>query len=213
MKPSNRVVVVGTTGSGKTDFALRLGRVTALKCPPIWRVIFLDSKRDLRDERLAETLGYKRTKLKDVKGSRDRLIYVPLESKNEGYPILEQAQQLFRYCYERRHVIIVVDEYTQCVPSEQNAGYWLKEIFQRGRGLYVGVIGCTQEPVKVPRLLFSQSSVRVFMNVEFPIDIKKLREWFGGYEPPFEAYGDEHGAFVKDYGKRWRYFSSLRDKF
>lgn len=201
MQASDRVAIVGSPGTGKTYFSLRLGRKVALNTGKDFKVCFLSSKRDEVDEHDAEELGYKRTLINEISTSTDKMIYVPLFGTDTD-PVLDQAERVFRWAYERRYVTVIVDELSQVVPSTIHVGPWLFNIFSRGRGLHVGVIASVQDPAYVPRQIFSMSSIRIFFRVTFPPDVKRLREYNEFYNPKEMAV---HACWFQEGLGSWGY--------
>jgi len=110
--------------------------------------------------------------------------------------VVLQAQAIMRAAYERKHVIVVIDEYTQVIVSTRNAGAGLLDIFARGGGLNVGIIGLTQEPVYVPRQLLSQATHLVMLSLTFQADIDYIKKMVPEYQSPLKL-GDPYGFWWK----------------
>jgi len=101
-----------------------------------------------------------------------------------GATIVQQAQHLFKLAMARRRVLLLIDEYTQVVEGQRTCGRPLDDVFTRGGGLGVGVIGNTQEPVLCPRKLLSQATHLYVFDLSFPADIAKMQEYIPDYSRP-----------------------------
>ncbi len=210
LSPSDRYVVLGKTGTGKTFASLYLARyIGDAQTSPRWRFVFIDTKGVTEDRRRAQKLGFKSVKLKDLAKSSEKYIIVSLSS-DEKSSIKDKAARVFRWAYRRQYVMVIVDEYTQVVESKMNAGEDLLNIFTRGRGRHVGIIGDTQEPVGIPRQLFSQASHVFIFRLWAANDIKAVKEVFSQYEPPRQSHGFYY-RWVDGDDLHWTYYEKLQD--
>jgi hypothetical protein len=175
-----------------------LAALWARSLPAPWQVWWLDTKGDPKDIRALRSWGFRNAlDAKDLATTRiPHARYWAIRGGKGASPIWEQAQVIMRLAYETHKVIVVVDEYTQVVPSNRNTGGSLKDIFTRGRGLDVGIIGLTQEPVFVPRLLLSQASHQVLFTVTYQYDVDYLRKMDRQYKEPIKM-GDKYGFWWK----------------
>jgi energy-coupling factor transporter ATP-binding protein EcfA2 len=199
--PNDRYAIVGKTGSGKTKFAIVLAAYFARTLPAPWEVHWIDTKNDPEDLRTLRQWGFR-----NIASQRDRqtsvlqnALYWYVEGSDEMYDeeTVGQVQEICRRCYLQRYCVVCIDEYTQAVVSKQNPGPALKDIFTRGRGRNVGIIGLTQEPVYVPRQLLSQASHQVLFTVSYDYDVDYLRKIDKVYQPP--------GKLGDPYGFWWRW--------
>lgn len=201
LNPFDRYAIVGKTGSGKTMLAMVLAGTFA-RALPAWEVWWIDTKNDPDDIKKLREWGFRNAASDpDRKTSNMRnAIYFILKPQHAGdgkeLGVVEQAQEVISMAYEQGQVIIVVDEYVQVVPSVRDAGAALLNVFQRGRGRKVGLIGLTQEPVYVPRQLLSQASHQVLFSVTHGYDIDYLRKMEKAYQVP-NKMGDPHGFWWK----------------
>lgn len=193
MSPNQRYALLGKTRSGKTVFGMALASILVpydKKKALGWEAWWIDTKNDPDDLALLAAWGYQ-----EDKGPR-RLFKVrngPRDKKTGKFTVLawENAQEIFSKAYEQRGVLVIIDEYVQVVKSTIHAGDDLLNIFQRGGGLDVGLIGMTQEPVYVPRQLISQASHQFLFTVTYPKDIYYTEGIYPPYIPPL-AFGMEH---------------------
>lgn len=213
LSPNDRYGFVGKTGSGKTQQAIVLASTFAQQLHAPWEVWWLDTKNDPSDLRQLRRWGFCNgavpNDVRRVGGLRNALYFKIDEST--GYSTVDQAQAKMAEAYQRKHVIVVVDEYTQVVPSIQNEGYALRDIFSRGRGRNVGLIGLTQEPVYVPRKLLSQASHLALFTVTHQADIKYLKNLCPTYVPPGKQ-GDKYGFYWshQDGSGQWAYYENQK---
>lgn len=195
LSPAMRYAVVGKTGSGKTVFSVGLASLLVPPDDPHWQVWWLDSKLDPRDAQMLRRWGYGR---KDCP-ARKHVRLTP----DKGHPV-EQAQAYCDAALNRRNVLIVADEYKHITLSTRRAGEGIEGVHLRGRGLNVGMIGQTQEPVEIPRQLLSQSAHVFLFDVSYPADVKYARSLFSDYERPRDPHGFFHGFIDGD--AQWRYY-------
>ena len=203
---ADRFALIGKTGSGKTYFAVALLWHLMQGASPGWKAVIVDSKGDTQDRARFERWGFMPTALRDLGRTKERLVTVPLrQGPSEKETVYQRAQALFRWAYARRRVILLVDEYTQVVRSRTDPGPGLREVFARGRGRGVGLIGCTQEPVYVPRMLLSQASHELIFRLTFGNDIRAVRGMYPDYEVPPNLYGFYY-RWVDGPSTEWAYY-------
>lgn len=214
LSPNERYGFVGKTRSGKTQQALVLASMFAQQLHSPWEVWWIDTKNDPKDIRQLRRWGFcNGAEPKDMQrpGGLRNAQYFKID-ESQGYSTVDQAQAKIAEAYQRGKVIIVVDEYTQVVPSIQNAGYALKNVFARGGGKNVGLIGLTQEPVYVPRMLLSQATHLALFTVTHTADIKHLKNLCPMYVPPARQ-GDPYGFYWshQDGSAQWAYYTSQKE--
>lgn len=213
LKPNERYAFVGKTRSGKTALAMVLAGTFARTLPAPWEVHWLDTKNDPKDIRALREWGFRNAASGDdtrpeAGGLTNAKYWIIKESKG-GPSTVEQVQAFCKAAYDKGHVIIVIDEYVQAVPSIKNAGDDLLNVFQRGGGKNVGIIGLTQEPVYVPRQLISQATHICLLSLTYQADIKYVRNLCPVYEPPIKV-GDPYGfywSWVDGHGE-WDYYQN-----
>jgi len=213
LSPNDRIAIVGKTGSGKTQLAIIIASYFAQQLHSPWQVWWIDTKGDDTDIAKLRDWGFVNgASDKDIQrvGGLRNALYFKIEPVG-GLSTIDLAQSKIDEAYSRGNVIIVIDEYTQVVPSNRNPGYALRDVFSRGRGKKVGLIGLTQEPVYVPRMLISQASHIVLFTVTYEADIKYLRNLNKQYVPP-QKQGDKYGFYWshQDGGAQWAYYENQK---
>lgn len=213
LSPNERYALVGKTRSGKTQQAIVLASYFAQQLHAPWEVWWIDTKNDPKDiKKLRQWGAVNGASEKDILrlGGLRNFKYFSINEQN-GYSVVEQAQAKCQEAYDRGHVILVIDEFTQVVPSDRNPGYGLKNVFARGGGKDVGLIGLTQEPVYIPRMLLSQASHLALFTVTYEADIKYVRNFCKVYVPPAEQ-GDTYGFYWShlDGSAKWAYYENQK---
>jgi energy-coupling factor transporter ATP-binding protein EcfA2 len=187
INPSDRIAIVGKTGSGKSQLAIVLAGTYARILPEPWEVWWIDTKADSKDIEALRGWGFR-----NALDAKDRLtspimnaVYFRCASKGtSGMTIRHQAQLVLDMAYQRRNVYVIVDEFGRVVNSRTSSGESLDKVFFQGRGLNIGFIGCTQEPVNIPRNLISQAQHQCLMRLTYRLDIKTIHDLYPWYEPP-----------------------------
>lgn len=218
LKPNDRYAFVGKTRSGKTQLAIVLAGTFALSLPRPWEVWWLDTKNDPKDlQRLREWGARNAASIEDQQTTtipQFKYFYIEEGGDAERHDpaTVEQVQEICRMAYRRKHVLVCIDEYTQAVPSDRNPGSALRDIFARGGGRDVGIIGLTQEPVYVPRQLLSQATHQFLFSVSYEYDKKYLKNIYKDYRNPQEEMNDTWGFWYRwvDGGTPTEYYANQR---
>lgn len=199
LSPNHRFAIVGKTGSGKSWFTMMLASLLVPGDDPHWQVWWLDSKLDPKDAKQLREWGFGR---RDCPARK----HIRLDPRNG--PINWQAQVLCERALARRNVLLVIDEYKHVVLSTRRAGHGIQRTHIQGRGLNVGNIGETQEPVDIPRQLISQATHIFLFDLTYPADIRYARSLHPGYERPPDRHGFYHAHI--DGEAVWRYYPHMR---
>lgn len=202
LRPQDRYCLIGKTRSGKTALAMVLAGTFARILAPPWEVWWIDTKNDPDDLAALRQWGFTNASSEEDRQNSNlkNALYFIIHSQDTDsgrVSVVEQAQSIFRAAYNRKHVLLVVDEYVQVCPSTVNAGAALLDVFQRGGGRNVGLIGLTQEPVYVPRQLKSQATHLVLLSLTYDHDIEHVKKMVKTYENPQEVLGDPYGFWWK----------------
>ena len=184
---NQRFALVGKTRSGKTSHAMGLASTLVPYDNKDWEAWWIDTKNDPDDWAALNEWGFMvpRTTKHNLFGlwrpdkPRARQLHI-IQGKN----IPDQAEEIIGKAYNKGGVVVIVDEYVQVVKNSQLAGEQLLNVFQRGGGKDVGLIGLTQEPVYVPRQLLSQATHQFLYNLSFPRDIQYVQDLYPDYVRP-----------------------------
>lgn len=197
LEPNQRYALIGKTRSGKTALAMVLAGTFARTLGPPWEVWWIDTKNDEKDLAALRQWGFRNGAHKPGRGDRapekggltNALYFKVTAHDKDGNDIdtVDAVQTLLGEAYARTHVIVVVDEYVQAIVSQRSAGTNLLNVFQRGGGKNVGLIGLTQEPVFVPRQLISQATHLVLFSLTYEADIKYVKNLCPIYVPPIKV--------------------------
>lgn len=186
---TDRTVIVGLTGSGKTIGAgWLLSQQNFNKRP--WVII------DFKNEELWDRVGYppiRRLKIGEMPGR----LGLYLMSVNPGQE--EDLEDWLWKVWRHENIGLLCDE-VALIPK----GNAYKAIMRQGRSKRIPVISCTQRPVGVDREVFSESLYKMIFNLEDRRDEKIVEEFTRGYPaglnlPPYWSYwydGKQRRSFI-----------------
>ena len=169
------LIVVGPTGSGKSEF-LRL-LLTSLRATQDFKLALFDYKGGAALEEFAEdSIGiatdlYQESQLKlfavlaHELAERERLFASAKCSSIETY--VAAGNQLSR-------LVVVVDEFVAALASGPKALATIEDIAARGRSLGVHLVAATQSLSGVSRAMLTNLRARVAMSSSDPIDMVQL---------------------------------------
>jgi len=163
--PSERWLLVGKTGSGKTELAKYLLREVAKK----WPVVIVDPNMIWLGK------GKGKDKKDWAQGKEDGTIDKPhlVRVFNPKYhvqliqPDEEELEELEKMCYEilkRGNTFIYFDE-TEGIATATHVPKFIRVLWKRGRAHKIGAWASTQVPTGIPKLFKSQSEHRVGLKV------------------------------------------------
>jgi len=169
IKPTERVVIAGKTGCGKTH----LGKVYAGGFP---NVMVLDTKGTYTWGKvpIIRTLDKLRKESNQAMG---RFIYRPVDKEMNA----DYLDAFFEYCYKRGQTWVIVDELAQVsdiVGGDGIAPNW-QNIMQRGRELGVGITNQTQRPKSIPLMTLSEAEHTFCFRLRLDDDRKRMAEFMG----------------------------------
>ncbi len=213
MLPQNRVTIIGKTGSGKSAFGIVYAGLWAMALRPPWEVWWLDTKDDMDDIYQLRLWGFRNAfSTSDLKTTKIPWAKYFLIRPTDTANIIEIADAIIKLAYERKNVIIVVDEFAQIRYSTQTMTRNMLNVYQRGRSRKVGIVSLVQEPVYNPRQLVSQAGQVYFFNLTMAADIEYVQKYFKEYVPPTKL-GDKYGFWLLDVDNsgEYIYYSSQQD--
>lgn len=191
VKPDQRVLFVGKTGSGKTYLAEYMSE-------PISRLIALDPKPSLRHwERLETVTSSNHASIRALRRGENRRIRVPDPGKGMAgwLPWLQLV-------WEIGDITVYIDEINLVVYPRKVPPIQFSRLYQQGRERGIGVWGATQRPVNIPLICVTEAEW-IF---EFRVGNKADRKLIGDYGDDSgrmaEPIRDEHGFYT--FNQTWR---------
>lgn len=181
IKQSERVLIVGKTGSGKTYLAEKLtGSLT--------RLIVLDPKGQLKGRFNLEEWGSSTEKA--IKGGEAVRVRAALPPGQSGADYWESILAL---AYHAGNITIYIDEIYGVVPPGSKPDVWLTAAYTRGREKNVAVWGASQRPVWVPLISLSEADWFFVFRLQLPEDRARMAGIID--ETILKPIRDPHGFF------------------
>lgn len=196
MKRSNRVVIVGPTGCGKSVLARKLLAQQD-------QAIIVDPKhqwKPRKGDHLATNIKELKSALNKMRGEDgNHVVYrVPREHLlPQNAEFLDQVPAL---ALERKNTLLFYDELVFVAGSS--------DFFRRapnfyyamttGRGLGVGVWGLAQRPTWIPVIVFSESDYRATFYLRKRTDRARLEEFLGDEIPWGVLRAKKHSFVIGD---------------
>lgn len=181
---SNRTVVIGRTGSGKTVASLWLLSTQAVDVMP-WVIIDYKGDEEINAIPKAQHIGYEAVPTKPG-------IYIlhprPGETNNE------LTEWLWKV-YQQENIGLFFDEVFML--GQDNDAF--NTIMMQGRSKHLPVISCTQQPVNISTYCFSEANFYMV----FDLTIKRHRNKVASeipINPEFEL--PDHHFFYYDVGRK-----------
>ncbi len=164
---TQRAVIVGTTGSGKTFAgAYHLSRADFVTKP--W--IIYDFKRDPLLGRIEDLEGSYTIETKDMPEGPG--LYFVHPHPDDG----ELVQDQLRRVWEQRNIGIYVDE-GYMVSTSPNKRSWFRTLLTQGRSLHIPIITLAQRPSWIDRFIFTESEFIQIFRLNWSNDRKKMMEF------------------------------------
>lgn len=180
-KPTQRAIVVGATGTGKTTLARRL-------LQPFSPVIVIDSKCTYGGHEGEPGYEMVRTpkQLRGLRASVDHIQYRP----DENHQSVADYDEVYKWCYRRTGIMVYTDE-AFLVHHGSYAPDWLRACVTCGRELEIGMITGTQRPRGIDLRLLTEAEIFCSFELRHRDDRKRMAE-MGGEEfllpPPKHAF-------------------------
>lgn len=186
IQPTDRAVLVGRTGSGKSELAKAL-------LVQYEHVIVIDEKKDFGtrydygrrrwiDGRLPRqveaTTPDQVQELADER-ARTNTVYSPIVYQpDEEYWNPAAYDEVFLTVYRRGHTTLYVDE-VYSVLKGMLAPKWYRAILTRGRSLGIRTIQATQRPHRIPIEILSESEHYMMFALRHAADVDRMAELMG----------------------------------
>ena len=191
-RDTDRAVLVGQTGCGKTTLAEQLCRLRKY-------VVILDPKGLIRWK------GYQRyTTLAGVvqAGKKfERIIYAPvyeeLVSWRERDGIIDT---FFGWVYDRFNCTLYVDE-TSAISTATEWPFWMGACLQRGRERHVETWCATQRPSRIPAIVFSESEHTYIFKLRMGPDRDKVEDMTGVDEKDIRTLAKHQFIYAPEDGE------------
>jgi ABC-type oligopeptide transport system ATPase subunit len=159
LRPNNRGLIVGKTGSGKTTLAKYL-------LYGFRRVLVLDNKGLIKWEGFK--IARSRQEFRDFSARFAHVVFVPPEYGN-----VDDNEYFFDLCYLTGHCVVYVDEVYACSNRDEIPSSY-KAIITRGRERGIACLSSTQRPKLIPQILFSESEQFYVFELRLAVDRQKV---------------------------------------
>jgi DNA helicase HerA-like ATPase len=162
----NRTAVIGSTGSGKTQFSVWLLSTRDFTRRP-W-VIF-----DFKGDALLEDIGAKEITLHAP--PKEPGLYIVRPLPGDEYLV----SNFFYKCWAQENVGIYIDE-GYMVPKNDR---WFRACLTQGRSKHIEMIVCSQRPVFLDKFVFTESNFFVIFNMNYAEDRKHVAAYLDNKRP------------------------------
>lgn len=162
----SRTVIVGATGSGKTQFSVWL-LSTRDWHKRIWFIL------DFKGDKLINALDLPLWNFGDEWPNEPGLYLIRILPGQE-----DLVSQFFLTCYNAGNVGIYIDEMYQ-LPYQDR---WIRACLTQGRSKNIEIIGCTQRPVRIDVFFLSEASYIGLFNLRVKDDRKRMSDYMDGLE-------------------------------
>lgn len=166
IKPTERAVIVGKTGSGKTTLATAL--VNTYHHVFAWDIkgeLDLLGAHEVKDPQELES-----KKVRDW----DRIVYRP----EPEFDTEDWNEAVLAWVYDRKNTTLYIDEIYALMRRSQ-APEWYRAILTRGRSRRIRTISCTQRPAWIPLAVLSEAEHYVCFELNLLEDRKRMAALMG----------------------------------
>lgn len=168
---TERMLIVGTTGCGKTTLADHL-----LEAAKYETILVIDPKCMFGGKKGKE--GYEMVRspaqLRRMRKGDHRIQFRP----DEKHSTVWDYDEVYRWAYRRRDVMVYTDE-TFAVMNRSYSPDGLRACITQGRELGVGMIFATQRPKGIDLRILTESEVFAMFALRHKDDRKRVAEFMG----------------------------------
>jgi hypothetical protein len=162
-----RTTVIGSTGSGKTQFSVWLLSIRDFDLRP-W-VVF-----DFKGDELIEQIGGQIINIKN-KPPKEPGLYIVRPLPGDEYYVSE----FLRNCWAQENIGLYIDEGYMLPKNDR----WFRACLTQGRSKSIEIIICSQRPVFLDKFVFTESSYFAVFNMNYDEDRKTVAAYLNGQRP------------------------------
>lgn len=162
----HRTAVIGSTGTGKTQFSVWLLSIRDFHKRP-WFIF------DFKGDELLDNIGAKEISLKDWPKEPGLYIIRPLPG-DEPF-----VSHFFYKCWLNENCGIYVDEGYMLPKNDR----WVRACLTQGRSKHIEMIICSQRPVFLDKFVFTESNFFVIFNMNYAEDRKHVAAYLDNRKP------------------------------
>lgn len=156
VKSSERLTVIGKTGSGKSKVALAC-------LDTMHNVIVIDPKHEIERAGYVVMTTEKELERAGTTPEFDRVIFrPPVDWEKEDW------NRFFLWVYKRRNTVVYVDEVSTIDDNAHAYPKYQKICYVQGRSMNIGMWATNQDPVSIPRFILSQAEHLIIFYQSMP---------------------------------------------
>jgi hypothetical protein len=171
IKGSDRVAVIGSSGSGKTFLSKRMLPYDGK------RIIVVDPKRTFKP-----APNQVMPVIKDIAHISRQTFFV-FQPKLTQYDDMEVYDRLLKHAYNVGNITLYIDDLAGICDSPSSYPKAMKLCYNLGRERNVNIISCLQRPMHVPGYIWANTEHYFIFNVPLESDRKKLLGIIPAYDP------------------------------
>lgn len=167
--PDSRTAVIGSTGSGKTQFSVWLLSTVDFNRRP-WFIF------DFKGDELLDEIGATEITLHQFPKEPGLYILRPLPGSDD------QVNEFFYKCWANENVGVYIDE-GYMLPKFTNTYKWFRACLTQGRAKHIQMIICSQRPVFLDKFVFTESNYFAIFNMNYSEDRKQVAAYLDNRRP------------------------------
>jgi energy-coupling factor transporter ATP-binding protein EcfA2 len=193
-KSTERMLIVGATGTGKTTLAKELLRSIARQNPK-QAILIIDPKCTYDTGGQGYTMIRSPASLNWWNGRKLRLHYRPSPLNQT----VSDYDEIYKWAYSRHDILVYTDE-TYLTMHHTVSPDWQRAVVTCGRELGVGAIFATQRPSGIDLRIYTESERKVCFYLAHNDDRRRMAQEMGAFvmTDPVLASGHEHAFWYWD---------------